>query len=402
MAGKLKEAFSRVKGNLISLDDQPLSKAALIIILFLDLFILTSIFNGLEEHTRQLNAPEDRIPAACREIVINAQWNPTNRIDSLSQIVLSYSMRSSPVEERKRERHPLCAPYLDLVDQAKKDRELTASFEDRAKAVRESGSLQHEISSLKGAYDTALLESIAKQKEGQANVDALRSDIRQKTEALNALQSRIAALDQKINGNAKVMLLWEKLAGLQEQDRERLKADLRSMNFWFPVKRLGMQLLFLLPLFAVFYAWNSASIRRNRGIQTLVSSHLLVVSFIPIFFKIIETVYDIIPKKLLRKIIDLLEALNLVALWYYIVIALGVAAALAVIYVFQKKLFSKAKLLERRLAKGQSQACGKHLPPVAAACPFCGFVQFKPCESCGRPTHVHGKYCKECGKEQKA
>jgi hypothetical protein len=402
MAGKLKEAFSRIKGNLTSLDDQPLSKAALVIILFLDLFILTSIFNGLDEHTRQLSSPEDRIPAACREIVIDRQWNPTNRIESLSQVVLSYSTRSYPVEERKRERHPVCAPYLDLVDQIKNDKELTSIFEDRARSVREAGVLQREIGALKGAYDTALLESIAKEKEGQANVDAIKNDVRRKTDALNALQDKITALDRGINGNAKVLLLWERLSGLQEQDRERLKTELRSLYFWFPVKRLGMQLLFLLPLFVVFYAWNSTSIRRGRGIQTLVSSHLLVVSFIPIFFKIIETVYDIIPKKLLKKIIDLLESLNLVAIWYYLVIALGVAAALFVIYIFQKKLFSKAKLLERRLAKGQCQACGKHLPPGAAACPFCGFVQFKPCDSCGRPTHVHGKFCKECGKEQKA
>jgi hypothetical protein len=62
------------------------------------------------------------------------------------------------------------------------------------------------------------------------------------------------------------------------------------MNFWFPVKRLAMQMIFLLPLFVVFYAWNNTSIRKGRGIQILVSSHLLVVSFIPIFFKIIETV----------------------------------------------------------------------------------------------------------------
>ena len=346
MAGKLKEAFSRIKGNLTSLDDQPLSKAALVIILFLDLFILTSIFNGLDEHTRQLSSPEDRIPAACREIIIDRQWNPTNRIESLSQVVLSYSTRSYPVEERKRERHPVCAPYLDLVDQIKNDKELTSIFEDRARSVREAGVLQREIGALKGAYDTALLESIAKEKEGQANVDAIKNDVRRKTDALNALQDKITALDRGINGNAKVLLLWERLSGLQEQDRERLKTELRSLYFWFPVKRLGMQLLFLLPLFVVFYAWNSTSIRRGRGIQTLVSSHLLVVSFIPIFFKIIETVYDIIPKKLLKKIIDLLESLNLVAIWYYLVIALGVAAALFVIYIFQKKLFAKAKLLE--------------------------------------------------------
>jgi len=42
-----------------------------------------------------------------------------------------------------------------------------------------------------------------------------------------------------------------------------------------------------------------------------------------------------------------------VAIWYYLVIALAVAAALFVIYIFQKKLFSREKLMERRIAKGQ-------------------------------------------------
>ena len=128
------------------------------------------------------------------------------------------------------------------------------------------------------------------------------------------------------------------------------------MYFWYPVKRLGMQMLFLLPLFAIFYVWNNASIRKSRGIQALVSSHLLVVSFIPIFFKIIETVYDIIPKKLLKKLIDLLESLKLVAIWHYFVIALAVAAALFLIYIFQKKLFSREKLIERRIAKDSARS----------------------------------------------
>lgn len=397
---KIKDAFSRVRGNLTSLDSQPLSKAALIIILFLDIFILFAIFNGLDEHTRQLTSPDDRIPHTCREIVINNRWNATNRIDNLSQIVLAHSTRYYPFEEKKKDRHPICAPYLDLVDRIKNDKELTASFEDRSKFVQEARDLQREIGNLKGAYDTSLLETIARQKQGQAHVQTLQKDIRQKTEALNTLQGQIVALDHRINGNEKIKLLWERLQGLSDKDRDTLKTDLRTMYFWHPVKRLGMQMIFLLPLFAVFYVWNNASIRKNRGIQTLVSSHLLVVSFIPIFFKIIETVYDIIPKKLLKKLMDLLESLKLVAVWHYLVIALAVAAALFVIYIFQKKLFSREKLIERRIAKGQCQECGKHLPAGAAACPFCGSAQFKDCKSCGKLTQVYGRYCRECGKGQ--
>jgi len=399
--GAMKDKFSRIKSNLTSLDSQPISKASLIIILFLDIFILFSIFDGLDKHTQQLSSPDEYIPYSCREIVINRDWNPTNRTDNLSGIILSYNNNYYQIEEKKKGRHPVCAPYLELLDQIKNNEELIALFDDRGKFDREAKVLQRDINNLKGGYDTSLLETIAKQKEGQANVDQIKTDIQAKTNALNTLRAQIEAAEQKINGNETIKLLWAKLESLQPADREQLRSDLRMLYFWDPVKRLGMQMLFLLPLLAIFFVWNNASIRNNRGIQTLVSSHLLVVAFIPVLFKIFETVYDIIPKKLLKKLIDLLESLKLVALWHYLVIALAIAAALLLMYVFQKKLFSRDKLMGRRIEKGLCQQCGKHLPLGANACPFCGFAQFKSCGSCNQPTLVYGKYCKVCGKEQK-
>jgi hypothetical protein len=400
MFGTMKDKLSRIKSNLTSLDTQPISKASLIIILFLDIFILISIFEGLDKHTRQLSAPDDYIPYSCREIVINRDWNPTKRTDNLSGIILSYNNSYYPIEENKKERHPVCVPYLDLLDQMKNNKELIALFDDRGEFFREANTLQRDIDNLKGGYDTSLLETIAKQKEGQTNVESIKKDVQAKTNTLNALRAQIEAAEQKINGNGVVKLLWEKLVTIQPADREKLKSDLRTMYIWHPVKRLGMQMIFLLPLLAVFSFWNNASIKKSRGIQTLVSSHLLVVAFIPIFFKIIETVYDIIPKKLLKKLIDLLESLKLVALWHYLAIAVAIAAALLIIYIFQKKLFSRDKLMRRRIEKGLCQQCGKHLPPVSQACPFCGFAQFKTCGTCNQPSLVFAKFCKACGKEQ--
>lgn len=396
VGGKCKERFGRIKAHLTRLDDQPLGKAALVIILFLDVFILVSIFNGLDEHTRQLSSPDAYIPPSCREMVINRQWNPTNRIDHLSQIIVSSSSSYYRIEEKKRERHPVCAASIDLLDQIKHDKALTAIFEERNKVEREVKELQRGIDALKGAYDTSLLETIARQ-ESPTKVGATKEDFQQKTVALNTLKTRIASLEQTINANATVRLLWEQLQGLQEQDRQILLTDLRALNFWYPVKKLGMQLLFLLPLLGVFSFWNSLSIKNNRGLQALVSSHLMAVSFIPVLCKILETVYDILPKKLLKRLIDLLESLNLVAIWHYLVMALAIVAALFLIYIFQKKLFSQEKLIERRISKGDCQQCGKRLPVGSPACPFCGSAQFRTCPNCNQPMHLHGKFCKECG-----
>ena len=399
VGANFKDKLGKIKTNLTSLDDQPLSKAALVIVLFLDIFILIAIFNGLDEHTRQLSYPDEYIPSTCREIVINRHWNPTNRTDNLSQIIISSSNSYYRYEEKKKDRHPVCVPYVDLFDQIKNDKALASIFEDRNKSEREAKELQRKINNLKGVYDTSLLETIATRQESQTEVDATKDDFQKKTIALNNLKTRIASLEQTINSDPKIKLLWDKLQNLQEQDRQKLIEDLRRLNFWHPVKKLGMQMIFLLPLFVVFYAWNNASIRKNRGLQTLVSSHLLGISFIPIFFKIIETVYDIIPKKLLDKLIDMLESLKLVAIWHYLLIFLAVAAALFLIYIFQKKLFSREKLIERRISKGECQQCGKHLPAGSQACPFCGFTQFKRCSNCDNLMHVHGKYCRKCGKQ---
>lgn len=399
---KFKDKFGKIRTHLTSLDDQPLAKAALVIIIFLDIFILVSIFNGLDAHTRQLSSPDSYIPNTCREIVVNRQWNSTNRIDNISQIIISASTSYYREQERKIERHPVCVPYIDLVDQIKSDKALISVFEERNKSEREARELQREIDNLKGAYDTSLLETMAKKQESQTRVTATREDFLKKTAALDGLKNKLAALEQSIDSDTKIRLLWGKLQGLQEQDRQRLLSDLRTINFWYPVKRLGMQLIFLIPLFIVFYVWNSASIKRSRGIQTLVSSHLLGVSFIPILCKISEAVYDIIPKRLLKQLIDLLESLKLVAIWHYVIIALAVGAALFLIYLVQKKLFSSeriGRIIERRISNGDCQQCGKHLPSGSSACPFCGFVQYKPCSSCHNQMHVYGKYCRECGQK---
>ncbi len=401
MLKAIKDKIGTIRTNLTRLgENQPLSKAALVIIIFLDIFIFVSIFNGLGAHTRQLTSPDEYVPATCRQIVIESNWNQASRLDNLAAIILWYSTSYYRIEEQKDDVHPLCGVYTGPIDTIRDDAELVRTIETRKKYQGEFRDIRSEIAVMKGSYDTYLLERIAKQQEARAAVNTLRKNIRQKTTALNALGARLAVLEATLNRHEAVRRLWEQIQALQEQDRQQLKDDLRTLNFWFPLKKLAMQLLFLIPLFVVFYLWNSLSIRKNRGLQTLLSSHLLIIAFIPIFLKIVETVYDIIPKKILKKIIDFLISLNLVAIWHYLTIGLSILAALALIYVFQKKLFPRERLIERRIAKGLCQDCGKKLPSGAKACPNCGFLQYKTCSTCNKPTYVFSRHCMECGSPQ--
>lgn len=400
MASALREKVQRFRQRLTRLDNQPLGKAALVIILFLDLFILISIFDGLGAHTAQLTSPDEHIPALCRDVVLDADWNPTNRLDRLARLVSKYHT-SYFLPDPRVERQPLhavCAPLVRAFKAVRDDEALARNLRDLVKLDQETRELRAELERVKGAYDTALLEAIARAQKMEARVTSLRQEIADKTRAMDELVHRQRLLGETIEQHERVRELYALVAGVAEADRQTLRDDLRRLNFWYPVKRLGMEMLFLLPLFLVFYVWNARSIARNRPFQALVSSHLLVVVLIPVFFKVIELVYDILPRKLLRQVIELLESLKLVAIWHYLLIGVAVLTALALIYLFQRKLFSRDKLMQRRIAKGQCQHCGLHLPAGSRYCTACGADQYRTCAGCNELTLLHGKYCSACGR----
>lgn len=393
------EKLRRFRQRLTSLDKQPLSRAALVVIVFLDLFILTSIFDGLADHTAQLAGPDQRVPPLCRRLVIDGEWNPTNRLDGLAQRVAAY--QANPYQEGarddRRQRHPLCAAIVGTYEAIRDDASLARNLRESRRLRNETQDLRAELERMKGAYDTTLLETIAgKQQEGK-DTAAIRQTMADKTAALNERVGQQALLDASIEQDPRVRKLFALVSDVSDAQRTALRDELRRLNFWYPAERLGMEMLFLLPLLAVFYFWNAKSIAADRPFQTLVSSHLLVVVLIPVFFKIVELVYDIIPRKLLRQIIALLESLKLVAIWYYLLIGAAIVVAMALIYLFQKKLFSREKLLQRRIARGLCQACGQQLPPDSPYCPACGTAQFRTCSRCNALTHVHGRYCRRCG-----
>ena len=391
--------ITNIRHNLSSLDNQPIGKAALTILIFLDLFILISIFDGLSDHTRQLSTPSEFIPQYCRDIVIEDEWNETSRLAKLAGVVTeslgSYYRKDK--RERTLQRHPVCKPIAQLFFAIEDDSAVAEKLKRSIDIKEEIEQLNSTLKHINDTYDTSLLEDIADKNEDRANIDSLRKDFTLKTNTLNQLTESQRLLNSSLDQDKRIQDLFTLVDSFSEQDRNNLREDLRKLNFWYPVKKLGMEMIFLLPLFLVFYLWNMKSIAASRPFQSLVSSHLLVIVFIPVLFKIVELLYDILPKKFFKQLIDLLESLQLVALWHYLMMAVIILASLALIYLFQKKLFSREKLMVKRISKGSCQNCGRHLPENTSACPFCGFEQYKLCSNCNKPTYVFGIFCKECG-----
>jgi len=399
--GKLREKLQRVRHGLTRLDDQPISRLALVVVLLLDLFILISVFDGLAEHTRQLRSPAEYIPQHCRDVVIDGDWNDDNRLIKVSRVAARYANRYlyGANQLTLDEEHPICAPITAQLRAIEADGELSTQLTDFLQLRTQTNEVRTELERTQGAYNTVLLERAAEDSGPGDTPAALKERTRTNSASLNSLIQNENLVEEKIGRNPKILALFNTLNTVSVAQREQLREDLRNSNFWHPIQRLGMEMIFLLPLMLIFYYWNARSLVHHRPLQGLVSSHLLVVVFIPVLFKVAELVYDIIPKKLLHELIELLQALKLVAIWHYLLMGIAVVAALALIYLLQKKLFSPQRLVEKRIAGGQCQNCGEGIAQDSAACALCGFRQVRQCGSCDRGTYVLGRFCRHCGAE---
>lgn len=363
---KIQAVFSRLRS--IS-SNEPLSGLSLVIIIFLDIFVLIALFQGLADETSSFVTPNDVIPSNCQSIAIDTEnFTREQKINQiLSQVrnyqYESYSYKDIPAAGRHPEAlHPECLKIDALFEKIRSDAEFSKLLDTRDQISNQRTSIQSDISRLQGSYDTILQEKIANQPANQSisgsGADVIRQDLQKRTEELGKVleqeKANTALIEQNSNLQGILVYLTPELA-------KNLRSILSRLEFTYPLKRVGVELLVLIPLFLLVWYWNDRSILRENGAQTLVSSHLLVVVFIPIFWKICEAVFDIIPEQLLQTIMKFLQDFQILILWYYFLILLAIGVALAAIYFLQKKIFNRKRLIEKRVEHSECQYCGKRL-----------------------------------------
>lgn len=398
MLSSIKNVGTVVRRHLFHLDQQPVNRTTLIALLFLDVFILGAIFQGLADHTRQLTSPDEYIPTICRDIVIHRTWQQGNDVEQIADLVNSYHERGRNMTAVGA-LHPLCSQLATRFNQVKSSPELINLLKAVSETENALAATSQRLERVRGAFDTSLKTSETRPGASEP-VTALETRVKEQTLAINELEENRVRLYEQLRQNESFTALTTALENTSLADRDQLAAEHQKLSLWFPLKLLGMEAIFILPIIFAFWFWNARSLKNNRPFQTLVSTHLLVVAFIPLVIKFGELIYDILPRRLLVTVLDLLERFGLVAIWHYLLMAVVIGIALAMIYVFQKKLFSPEREHARRITRGLCQQCASRLPEGSSACSLCGFQQFHHCDHCGEFTWVFGPYCRCCGAPQ--
>lgn len=407
MSQKKRTRFADFRKRLFRLGDEaPLSGFSKIVILILDVFVLSLLFSGLADHTRQLTSPEEYLPYEFRSAIIDQDWTKETKLDRLQQIVLyeynhySYEIDLLRQQQDLIQKHQLVETFFQKIETIESDSSLKALFIERQRLSTQQARLYEKLEQPNQHYQTTLLENISNaSNSSEASPDALTKQLRLEQENV---QNNLNSTTAEILGNPKVEEFFNFVISQQFGElRSDLVATYKSYQRWYPVRVFFWQMLFLLPLIAVFYFWNSKALKRNKQVQVLLSTHLLLVCSIPILIRLLDFVIELIPEYLFAKLFIWLQALKIIALWHYFVIALAILVATGLLVLVQKKVKSNKSANWNRVLLGNCFYCGKKLPQESLACPSCGKLVHEKCDHCGKPRLVGTPYCNQCGQTAK-
>ncbi len=395
---KLPKSFISFKNNLTKIkQNEQLGILSLIVIIFLDIFVLSVIFTGLTEHTSQLTSPRQYAPQVCQEIFIDRNWSSENEIDKLQSLVLFNYDEDLEIKRM----HAICQKLCKSIALIKSDSQLNDLLERRSSLQRDSEQLNQAASKARTLTQNTFLSNIS-EKENHNNHPTIMATSKAQSDKLETISSEIDKINLKLYNHPEIKDFLSLIHTWDKTQEEDFRNDIESFKFWYKYKEFSWQMLFLIPLFFIIYLWNHISIKKEHGLQLLISSHLLIVITIPIFLQIINLVLELIPQYFFKKLFETLKAMHLVAIWHYALILLSVIVTLFLIYIIQKKLFNKKRLQEKRFSNSACIECGRKLPKVLDYCPFCGAQQVEECSVCQSKSFICGDFCSSCGHKKES
>ncbi len=408
MFSRLRRSVGRFFNKSRKINHEPINKVSLLVIIVLDLFILGSVFAGLEDISRWPLSPQQTYP--CQQ-----EWQQYRNSDADDK---DYSMIREnlyfpeddfsyrpPSYQEASEGHLGDVSSICLRYERAENALSTSASKTLAKSINDT---QAEIDSftnkninIRQQYDSTLLEEIAGQSREQSINDVSAREARQEIEQ----NERAIAQRQPTLDTLKATLV----AAPESQTFLNLLNDTEQFNsvdeayqqaaFWYPSIQLLFQGIFLLPLIVLASAIHQIAQRKNYGYIALISWHLLVIFCIPLLWKIFEFFQF---GFLIQWLIEALEVLlgGLRFLVNYLQILLFPVIGFGIIKFFQKFVFNTRLQAANRVQKMRCVSCAKRIRKYDVYCPHCSYKQYQKCHSCHNLTYRHLPHCKHCGSNQ--
>lgn len=385
------------------IEDEPINKVSLIVIIIIDLFILSNVFIGLNDISRWHLSPSQAYP--CYQSWQTYQENSPqeNNFNFIRNYIGENRNLSSfqSVEENHLGRvSPLCLQYenLTLVLNNNNNQNIVRRIDEKNTQVRQ---LEDKNRQIRQQYDSTLLEQIAGLSRelsiNEIEAKKAKQELTNNQNNITFLKTEIQTLQEELlNQNDAIAFL----SFLDSQENfTKIKSSWERANFWYPTIQLFWQMVFLVPLIVISLLVHKWAINQSYGLVSLMSWHLLVIFFIPLLIRIFQFLQIGFIFESLFNIITVLFGglLFLVSYLYIFIIPL---VGFLLIKFFQKFVFNPYNQASKRVEKSRCLRCGKKIHADTAYCPHCGFYQYQECSNCHNLTYKYLPYCYHCGTKQ--
>ncbi len=398
----LSEFFSKSR----TINNQPLNKVSLIVIIIIDIFILINVFTGLDDISRWHISPTEAYP--CYSEWQNYRTKTTQdkdyeivRLSLNTNNQLSFQQNYQQAEAGHLGKvSQTCLQYADYKDKINnpEKRQIIKTIDQRQAKI---STLEQANSTIKSQYDSTLLEKIAgqgrEQSINQVSAEKAKQTLEQNNRQISTLKQENSLLKNELLAKAESVSF---LAFLKDDNQfQEVDKGYQQASFWYPSIQLAFQSLFLLPLIIIALSVHKFAQGRGYGLVSLITWHLLVIFFIPLIVKIFEFLQVGVIFKFLFDIIGTIFG-GLLFLINYIYILLIPIIGFGIIQFFQKFVFNAKVQAASRVQKSRCVNCAKKIRHLDTYCPHCGYYQYIECQNCHNLTYKHLSYCKHCGTSQ--
>lgn len=391
-----------------TVNNEPINKVSLVVIILVDIFILVNVFFGLNDIGNWPINPNQTFPCYGNWVSYR-QSTATDKDFEFLQNALSRSQNGTSLQteyQQLSENHlgrvsNLCSEYAEYHDQLNtpENQQIVAEINQRQNTIT---NLQNQNEQIRSQYDSTLLEEIAGQPRelsiNEVEAAEAKQTLDRNTAQIDALKSEIDALQAELIESDTGQQLLNLLNN--EAQFSTLENRYDRATFWHPTIEIFFQGLFLVPLLAIAWAVHRLAQDRDYGLVALLSWHLLVIFTVPLIVKLFQILQVGALFEFLTEIISIILGglLFLVSYFYIFLIPL---IGFGLIKFFQKVVFNPKMQAASRVQKGRCIRCAKKLNLGDHHCPHCGYHQFKECASCHQPTYRLLPHCRECGAPQR-
>lgn len=388
-----------------TINNEPLNKVSLIVIILIDVFILINVFIGLNDISSWYLSPSATYPCYAEWNAYRNQNTETKDFDIIRKAAETnpFSWQEQYQQaaiDRLGEVNNLCLQYANDKDKIQNP-DNASILEQLIQNQDAINTLESTNQTIREQYDSTLLEELADQPRDQSInlVDAARAKatLAQNNAEINNLKAESAEMKDALVSKPESVAFLKLLQ--QESTFNSVEQGYDNAVFWYPSIQLIFQGVFLAPLILVALTGYILAQKHGYGLIALISWHLLIIFFIPLAIKVFEFLQVGILFNFIFNIVSTLFG-QLLFLVSYIYILLIPALGFAGIKFFQRFVFNPKLQAASRVQKSRCINCAKKLNPLESHCPHCGYYQYRECQHCHELTYKYLPYCKHCGTAQ--